>query len=168
MSAFTANIVAGIAVILLSTGAGFLYQWYLGPWLKEWWIKRRGALEIHGPWKLEGDFDGVIGKRDMDIRQRGRSIWGTATSTAGRDKGRVYLLKGTINNAILVCRYMDEERSSLDMGSFAVRLLCGGREMEGVCAFYSERHEAIHAAGIKGWKVSDKPTRAQRRRLKKS
>jgi hypothetical protein len=138
------EILVGVVSGLLATGifsftlffVSVLWRKQIEPW---WENKLYQDARIDGEWVTE--LEAQQTDKDVEvasINQVGHSICGNITCTQGPDEGRKYKFKGTFRNQILTGYYWNTKKTSIDSGSFSLRLENDGERLKGYTSYYHD------------------------------
>lgn len=143
-------LLVGVVSGLVATGIFSFSVFFLSVvWRKiiePWWEnKLYKDARIDGEWltkleakKTENDVEVV------SIIQVGHAINGDIACTQGPDEGKKYKFKGTFRNQILTGHYWNTKKTSIDSGSFSLRLENDGARLKGYTSYYhDETHNII-------------------------
>lgn len=111
--------------------------------IEPWWEnKLYQDARIDGEWvttleakSTEDDVEVVT------VTQVGHNIIGDIACTQGPDEGKRYKFKGTFRNQILTGHYWNTKKTSIDSGSFSLRLENDGSRLKGFTSYY---HDDTH------------------------
>lgn len=113
--------------------------------LQPWWEN-----SLYQDARIDGEWISTIYTKSTDrdeelvnIKQTGHTIEGDMRCIAGPDKGRSYKLVGCIKNQILSGYYWKVDRTSIDSGSFSLRLEQNGSILCGHTVYYNDVANAL-------------------------
>ncbi len=103
----------------------------------------RGGVRLYPNWKSTRRVGADEITAEWALEQQGEKIEATVKTTRGPNAGSVYKYQGIFRNSILTLMYVDTDEYSFDRGSLTLKLVEGGRQLEGYLSFYSTRNDRI-------------------------
>ncbi|HEY9032113.1 MAG TPA: hypothetical protein VIM93_12185 [Kangiella sp.] len=139
------GIVAGIISATILGLALYLIKSAWKAKIEPWWEnKLYGDARIDGEWKSE--LHATETEPDIEevtIRQTGHKVEGDISCTSGPDSGRKYRFTGCIKNQILSGYYWNIDKTSIDSGSFSLRLEQDGCVLVGHTVYYNDQKHSL-------------------------
>lgn len=145
------QMIIGVYSGLLATGifsfvvfvCSVIWRKVISPW---WENKLYQDARIDGEWVAE--INAKTTDNDIEvitISQVGHDIRGDIVCTQGPDEGRKYKFNGTFRNQILTAYYWNTKKTSIDSGTFSLRLENDGEELRGFTSYYHDTGHSIIA-----------------------
>lgn len=132
------SIFSGIISAVLVT---FMYWLTKFLWVKQlrpfWENLLYSDIRINGTWIAQLTTPVVAEyKEEVTVNQTGHKIDGTIICTVGPDLGRKYKFSGTFRNSMLSAFFWVENSTTLDTGSFSLRIENNGSRLAGFTTYY--------------------------------
>jgi hypothetical protein len=151
MDKFVANMVNGVVSGLVATFLALVIHrvWIaiILPWYEE---RVYHDARFEGVWDATETFSDTtpaqVDKYDIEFKRQGHQVTGIATCTDGPDKGKVYLNQGAFKNLILTLSWTPQDKTSLERGTLAAKLVANGKKFVGHGVYYSPVTEKVHTS----------------------
>ncbi len=143
---FLMSIVAGLVSALTLGIVLWLIRVVWKSRIEPWWENRLYSdARIDGAWetKLITTEEPCDYHEVARATQTGHSLEGTLDCIVGPDKGNVCQFVGVIRNNIVSAYYWNRDKSSIDSGSFALRLEGNGKKLVGHTAYYYDYDHSL-------------------------
>ena len=111
------------------------------------------GIRIDGIWQAQLIDAESNHKEEIKLIQKGHFVSGTMKCIEGQDQGSEYTFKGTFKNLIISAEYEINDKSSVDRGTFTLKLKDNGAEFIGATAYYGATDGEVSAVNYE-WKRS--------------
>lgn len=143
------QLVIGVTAGLFAAGilaiSSFLVRVVWRTQVEPWWEnKLYGDARLDGEWIAELKAESTNNDCEtVTVEQVGHNISGKIVCTNGPDEGRRYQFVGTFKNQILTGYYWNIRKTSIDSGSFSLRLENDGNRLKGWSSYYHDTGHQI-------------------------
>lgn len=141
----TVGVVSGVVATALISLIFFLIRTVWKAHVEPWWENK-----LYEDARIDGEWTSTLhaestepDEEQINVRQTGHKLEGDIQCISGPDKGRSYTFVGCIKNQILSGYYWNIDRTSIDSGSFSLRLEQDGSVLRGHTVYYNDTNHSL-------------------------
>lgn len=159
MDKFVSDMVNGVVSGLVATFLALVIHrvWIaiILPWYEE---RVYQDARFEGVWEATEIFSdttpALVNKYGIEFKRKGHQVIAIAKCTDGPDKGKDYLNQGSFKNLILTLSWTPLDKTSLERGTLAAKLVANGQGFSGYGVYYSPVTEKLHTTVFEATRLS--------------